>query len=296
MNAETGSGFAPKTLTKLPLEMSDALLHRGDWSLCAMDHSRIEAIEFEAPGVPFHHLALPMKRTPLRLALKVDGRRQIGRTGTEMVTMIRAGDGGATSWDGVYESACFYFTTHSLGAALGRNVEEHSHSVRTAVDLHSPSLVRLLRALQSDAQAGQPHGTLVGDSIFVALAAQLVPKGDHHRAPPRVAGEAARVGRAIEYIQANLTDRLNVGRIASAASTSPFYLNHAFRAALGCSIWQYVLRERARYAFMLLRNPNLTLLQVSEIAGFETYASFITSAKREYGSSPRDLRRAHSKS
>lgn len=288
---DVAAQLLPANLSKLPPDLSDALLRRGEWSFCAMDHSRLGPIDFEAPGAPFHHMALPMERVPLKFGLSVDGRRQIGRNAPDVLTVIEAGAGGRTTWDATFESACFYFTTHSLGVALGCEIEERAHGVRTAVEFQSPRLVRLLRALHVDAEAGQPHGSLIGDAIFVALAAQLVPKGDHQRVPPRGAGEASRVKRAIEHIQANLTDRLDIAGISAAASTSPFYLNHAFRAVLGCSIWQYVLRERARLGFALMRDVRHSLAEVSQLAGFETYASFIASVRNEYGSLPRDLRR-----
>jgi AraC family transcriptional regulator len=279
-------------LSKLPPDLSDGLLRRGEWSLCAMEHSRLGAIEFEAPAAPFHHLALPLERVPLKFGLVVDGRQQTGRNAPDTLTVIEAGAGGTTMWDGKFESACLYFTTAALGTALGCDIQEGAHTIRTQVELYSPRLSRLLHALSADAEAGQPHGALLGDAIFVALAAQLVPRGEHHRTPPRAGGEASRVQRAIEYIQANLTDRLNIVGISAAASTSPFYLNHAFRSVLGGSIWQYVLRERARYAFALMRGTHLNLTDVSQLAGFETYASFISSTRREYGCTPGSLRRA----
>ncbi len=289
--AEVLPGRSLAHLSKIPPELSDALLQRGEWSLCAMEHSRIRAIEFEAPGAPFHHLTLPLERVPLKISLQMDGRRRIGRNAPDTLTMIEAGAGGTAMWDGTFESACFYFTTAALGTALGFDLEEGAHAVRTQVELHSPRLSRLLHALRADAQAGQPHGALVGDAIFVALAAQLVLRGEHRHVPPRAGGEASRVRRAIEYIQANLTDRLNIEAISGAASTSPFYLNHAFRTVLGASIWQYVLRERARYAFALMRDTPLNLAEVAQLAGFETYASFISSTRREYGCTPGNLRR-----
>ncbi|MFT3976668.1 MAG: AraC family transcriptional regulator [Sphingomonas bacterium] len=276
---------------KLPPEMSHALLRRGEWSLCAMEHSRVGAVEFDAPGAPFHHLALPLERAPLRFGLRMDGRRQDGRNAPDTLTMIEAGAGGTTMWDGTFESACFYFTTGALAAALGLEDGEAAHDVRTKIGVHAPVLVRLLHALHADAAAGQPHGTLVGDAIFVALAAELVPRGEHRRQAARTVAEPWRVRRALEHIHARLTEPLDIAAIAAAAATSPFYLNHAFRAALGCSIWQYVLRERARHAAVLMRDSRLNLAGVSQLAGFDTYAGFIAATRRTYGKTPARLRR-----
>ena len=283
-------GLSPAQMRKLPPEMSHALLGRGEWSFCAMEHSRIGAVEFDAPGTPFHHIALPIERVPLKFALKMDGRAQLGRNAPDVLTVIEAGAGGITTWDDTYESACFYFTTSALGAALGRDITEDQHAVRTKVELHAPVLVRLMNALLADVEAGQPHGHLVGDSIFVAMAGHLVPEGEHRRAPRRSSGEMPRVRRALEFIHQHLVGRLSIASISEAASTSPYYLNHAFRSALGCSIWQYVLKERATYALALMRDPRLSLAQVSQLAGFDTYASFISSTRRTFDRTPQMIR------
>lgn len=278
-------------LRKVPPEMADSLVRRCEWSVLAMEHSRIGPIEFAAPGAPFHHLSLPLERVPLRFGLHMDGSRQYGRNAPNTLTAIEAGAGGTAMWDADFESACFYFTTDALCAVLGCETTDAARAVRTRVELHAPALVRLLHALHADAAKGQPHGAWLGDAIFVALAAALVMEGEHRRVPAR-AGEYWRVRRALEYIHAHLTERLNIAGIATAAGTSPFYLNRAFRAALGSSIWQYVSRERARYGAVLMRDPRLNLTMISQLAGFDTYASFIASARSEYGVAPAQLRRA----
>jgi hypothetical protein len=125
----------PADLRRVPPDLIDAVIRRGEWSFCAMEHSRIGAIEFEAPGASFHHIALPLERNPLRFGLHMDGRRQLGRNAPDMVTMIEAGAGGLTRWDDTYESACFYFTDAALATALGCGDERVEHDIRTRVEL-----------------------------------------------------------------------------------------------------------------------------------------------------------------
>lgn len=144
--------------------------------------------------------------------------------------------------------------------------------------------------MHADASAGQPHGTLIGDSIFVALSAELVPQGEHRRWAKRSVHEDWRVRRTLEFIHSGLTKPLSIAAISNAAATSPFYLNHAFRAALGCSIWQYVLRERARLGVALMGNRDLNLTEIALLSGFETYASFISAVRREFCVAPARLR------
>lgn len=290
LNVDLCARLEPGRFRKVPPDMEDSVVRRCEWSLCSMEHSRIGAIAFEAPEAPFHHLALPLSRVPLRIGLNVDGRMRFGRNAPDMLTVVAAGSGGLTTWDGQFESACFYFTTQSLSLALGEEVTEHSHALRTRAEQSSPDLVRLLHALNADAAAGQPHGSLVGDSIFAALAARLVPSGAQRRMRPRAHAEAWRVGRVLEFVHAHLNEPLDIASLAAAADTSPFHLNRTFRATVGLSLWRYVLRERACHARVLMTDPQLTLTEVALHSGFETYASFAAAIKATTGETPSRLR------
>lgn len=278
----------PTSLRKLPPEAADMLLGRGEWSWCAMEHSRIGAIELREAGVPFHHVALPLERRPLRFTFAMAGRRQHGRSAPDTVAMIEAGTEGTSHWDDVLESACLYFTDGALAQALGVEKPGIDHLIRTRLNYHSPALSRLVHALHADAAAGQPHGSLVGDAVFIALAALLVPS-TQSRMSTRP-DEPWRVRNALAFIHAHLTNELTVTQIAVAAASSPFYLNHAFRRAIGCSIWQYVLRERARYAATLMRSDEPSMLAISLAAGFTTYSGFIQAFKGEFGDTPARVR------
>lgn len=283
-------GLPPSRLTKIPPDFANLVLARGEWSYCAMEHSRIGAIALEDPGAPFHHIALPLDRTPLRFMLKMDGLRLHGRNAPDTVAMIEAGAAGVSQWDGVFESACLYFTDDALSHVLGLAERGGRPKIRTGIDQDAPVLARLLHALHLDAIDGQPHGALVGDAVFLVLAAHLATHRIALRARPRN-GEPWRVGNALAFIHSHLTEDLTIDQIAEAAATSPYYLNHAFRAAMGCSIWRYVLRERARHALVLMRREPLTLTEIALAAGFNTYPSFIAAARREFGQTPRNLRR-----
>ena len=279
-------------LRRIPPEMQDAVLHRGEWTLCAMEHSLIGAVHLTDPGAPFHHLGLVMGDSPLRAGMSGHGRPLGATLARGDIAVIEAGVGGTSWWDTPNESACFYFTNESLALALGRDIGPHNHAVRTTMVLQSPRVRRLLETLYADAAAGQLHGSLVGDAVFISIAAELVEPGREWRGQARPGTPDWRVQRALEYIHAHLTGFLTIPAIAAAAGTSPFHLNRQFRAAIGTSLWRYILQERARVAFDLLKDPELSLTAVAAAAGFETYASFIEATRRRFGLLPSILRRS----
>ena len=277
---------------RIPPDLQHMVIRRAEWSLCAMEHSRIDAVRIEDPGAAFHHIGLPLGILPARMGIEADGRRSLADRSPHSFGMIEAGVAGTSWWDEPYEAACFYFTTESLAIALGREIGEHEHSIRTTASMPVPAVCRLLHALYKDAARGQPHGTLVGDSIFIALAGLLASTGVGWRGHARPGAADWRTGRALEYIHAHLTDRLDVQAIAAAAGSSPFHLSRQFRGAIGISMWRYVLQERARHAVLLMQHDRMSLLEVSHTAGFETYPSFIAAIRHEFGVSPSKLRKA----
>ncbi|RZZ90348.1 AraC family transcriptional regulator [Pseudoxanthomonas winnipegensis] len=280
---------ATSEMRKVPPWLSHTVSARASWSWCAMEQSCFGPVQLDAPALPFHHLSLPLDRGALRMGMCVDGRRHVARMGQDDIGIIAAGDGGRFWWDRPVDSACLYFTDAALGEIVGHEVTDRSHGLRSTLQLRAPAIAGLLRVLRTDAATGQPHGALVGDAVFVALIPQLMPMA---RVPSGPRAADWRVGRALAYIHAHLSEPLDLASIAQAAASSPFHLARAFRARMGCTLWRYVLRERARGACWRLRDERLSLAAVAQAAGFVSYAGFIAAMRHEFGQSPQQLRQA----
>lgn len=285
--------IAPATLRKIPPEMADAVSAHGAWSFCALECARFGPIHLDTPGLPFHHIGLQLDDAPLEVGMKSDSARAHSWLQRDDLSIIAADDGGQFWWNREAESACVYFTDMALARALGRPFTHAEHGLESRLGLHSPSAGNLLRALLMDLRAGQPHGTLVGDAIFIALAPQLLPPMAFSHGPQHANGRDRRVQRALDYIHDHLSDAaLSLERIAAAAASSPFHLSRCFRAAVGCAPWQYVLRERARLALGWMPHRRMTLEEIAQRAGFHAYSSFSATLHREYGLGPTTLRAA----
>jgi AraC family transcriptional regulator len=269
-------------------DVSIDMVSVGQWSLCRMEHTVMGPVSFDGPPPPVHHLAMPLGPSRPRMTMSVGGRMLRPDFGVDEIIAIEAGSGGHGGWDDAFESACFYFQPDAIETALGRPVAPGEVILQTSTGLKAPIIVHLLQALRADAAAGQPHGLMVGDAIFSALAAQFV------STKPREDGLAApdwRVQRALDYIHAHLTEPLDLNRIAVAAATSPYHLGRSFRAATGSTIWRYVLKQRARRAERLMQNDDLSLTQIGYASGFETYSSFVAAVREEFKATPMALRR-----
>ena len=70
------------------------------------------------------------------------------------------------------------------------------------------------------------------------------------------------------YLEANLTQDLDMNAVARAASLSPFYLTRIFKQRYGVPPYRYLIGLRIRYASDLLRESSLSVTQVCHRSGF----------------------------
>jgi AraC family transcriptional regulator len=222
----------------------------------------------------------------------LDGKRTDTNMLEDQISFVPAG-ASFTGWlNRPVDFVCLCFTPSALTAAAGEEVMVAAKSeIRPVLGVQSPTLCRLVRALHGDALQGHPYGRVLGDSIFVSMAALLVNDGrivSQQLYRERVGDR--RIRRTLDYIHSHLDQEIDLSSIAAAATTSPYHLNRTFRSALGCSIWQYVSRNRVHLAAGLMKDSALTLAQVASMSGFESYSTFAATFKADRGVSPARFR------
>lgn len=99
------------------------------------------------------------------------------------------------------------------------------------------------------------------------------------------------VASALRYIRANACRGANVNAILKSIPLSRRALESRFRKLLGRTPHEELMRLRIERVRQLLTETNLSLLEISRLAGF-THAEYLSVAfKREVGQSPREFRR-----
>jgi AraC-like DNA-binding protein len=94
------------------------------------------------------------------------------------------------------------------------------------------------------------------------------------------------VKRAIDYIDAHLSEQLSLSDIAQSAGLSRMHFAAQFRAATGMRPHEFLLRRRVERAQTLLMRPRLTSLDVAISTVFRSQAHFTTVFKRLVGETP----------
>jgi AraC-like DNA-binding protein len=116
-----------------------------------------------------------------------------------------------------------------------------------------------------------------------------------HGAAPDPTPRARDRRRAVEaalWIDAHAGEAIDLDAAARVVALSPFHFLRLFRAALGVTPHQYLLRARLRRAARLLSGDDRPITAVAYDAGFGDLSNFVRTFHRAAGVSPRHFRRA----
>lgn len=103
----------------------------------------------------------------------------------------------------------------------------------------------------------------------------------------------ALANRCIDYINANLSEKLTASTIAEALNLSKTYLQRAFVKELHISLHDYILHNKMQLAALLL-NAGKTPQQVSNELGYDYYSTFSKNFQTYFGHTPSRHNYTHS--
>ncbi|BBI34802.1 response regulator [Cohnella abietis] len=98
------------------------------------------------------------------------------------------------------------------------------------------------------------------------------------------------VDRATSYILSNLEQNLSRESVASHVYLHPDYLTRLFKKELGCTIPEYMLRERIKLARQLLVHSELPVSTVATAIGYSNFSHFAKLFKQQTSMTPIDFR------
>lgn len=102
-----------------------------------------------------------------------------------------------------------------------------------------------------------------------------------------------RLKRVLQYVDDRLAARITLQDLARVAGLSRMHFAAQFRAATGMRPHQYLLKQRIERAKELLKQAEVSLVDVALTVGFQTQAHFTTVFKRFAGDTPYQWRSAH---
>src|SRR3954469_5067628 len=99
-----------------------------------------------------------------------------------------------------------------------------------------------------------------------------------------------RLKRVIDYIDADMSSKINSRDLAAVAGLSRMHFASQFRVATGLRPHEFLLQRRIRRAAELMRDTTMPIIEIALTVGFQTQAHFTTGFKRFTGCTPRSWR------
>ena len=173
-------------------------------------------------------------------------------------------------------------------AAHESNIELREHW--NLIDRH---ISTLLMEMVADLEDGSPAGTLYGESLANSLAVYLLKRYSNlttRLESYRGGLSRSKLNRVLEYINANLSDNLELGVLAKVAGVNLYHFARAFKQSTSESPHQYVLRRRIEQARELLGHSQVSIIEASARTGFVDQSHFSKVFRRIVGVSPSEYR------
>ncbi len=137
----------------------------------------------------------------------------------------------------------------------------------------------------------QEHYQYISTSIassILALTMRILNKKDKDVKP--ISSHCIRIK---EYLDKNFSSNLNLAQLSSAVFISKDYLSHIFKAEMGISPMQYLIKKRMLHAKTLLAGSEMSICQISLECGYDDPVYFSQIFKRVCGCSPKRYRDAN---
>jgi AraC-like DNA-binding protein/mannose-6-phosphate isomerase-like protein (cupin superfamily) len=200
-----------------------------------------------------------------------------------------------------------YFWAHTVEPAETRPANRDEESVAKLVQqlttvatplVTAPALGEVLTLMADEASRRLPGYLRVINDLFSKLVIDTARAASPDTVRPEAAAGRARsvaesiVQTAVQYLQDNLAQRLEVRDVAAQVNLSERQLSRIFRKATGASILTYLTRLRMDRAMQLLLHSELPIKQVAAAVGYPDTHYFTTLFGRHTRTTPGAYRRS----
>ena len=103
-------------------------------------------------------------------------------------------------------------------------------------------------------------------------------------------GNIANIEKAIDYIENNLSNKLDLDKISEAVHYSKYHLHRVFLDTVGMTIHDYVGRRQLTEAAKLLVFSDRPIIEIAFICGYESQQAFSSAFKSMYKIPPAQYR------
>ena len=150
-------------------------------------------------------------------------------------------------------------------------------------------IVNCAATFRTELAANAPNGALYAETLTVGLALHLL--ANYAVAKPKMLAPRGKLTSfqlrsVVDFISSQLDSDLSLIAIARCARISPFHFARLFRATVGLSPHQFVLRLRLQRAARLIKAGQMTLAQIAIECGFHDQSHFTRAFRSVFRTTP----------
>ena len=194
---------------------------------------------------------------------------------------------------------CFRVSAKRLARSSGQ-----VDALSAVEKFEDPVIRRLSDALAATEAADDSHSAICADALRLALLTRQFSRQANSARTDTAATEDLpgrnvrslqkwRLKRVLQYVDDHLDAKITLQDLATVAGLSRMHFAAQFRTAIGMRPHEYLLKRRIERAEELLKQAEVSLVDVALTVGFQTQAHFTTVFKRFAGDTPHQWRSAY---
>ena len=267
--------------------------HEYDSAAVARTHAGPNTINYTAPA----HFALVLfTAQPERQVALNSSRKQVGLAPVGALEIIPQGSEIFSRWEAEKQSLLVAFEGDRLQRLAGVEFDNDSFDLRPpplgSMDREAHDLAKRMR--QELERPGLAHPDCL-DALTTLFGIHLLRNYStlQTRASRQFNGglSPAAWRRVNDFIQANLSRKLSLEKMAEVAQLSPSHFSRAFHKTAGQSPHQFVISSRLVQAKALIMGTNDPLDEIARASGFSSHSHMTTLMNRSWHVTPAELRR-----
>lgn len=282
-------GAMSQILSEAPLLSS----YEAGWNGIDLAHYRQLSGELPEHYISQHIISISAKN-PEVLKVISDGKSWITRSKLKdnLIQVYPADRSYQVNWIGESEFIHCYINPRSLAQIAYESVNPDYLELMIHFMKSDSLIYQIILALKTELETNPSNSRFYAESAAAFLAAHLV---KHYTTKQQVFQEytgglsSYKLRRAIDYIQAHLSENISLEAMATEIGMSRFYFCRLFKQSTGVTPYQYLIKCRIERAKVLLRQKKLSLADIALEVGFSNQSHFTKHFKRLMKATPKQF-------
>lgn len=259
------------------------------WRGIIVESQRLEAQEMPEHYLIGHGLMISAAKRPVVFGWKDSGRWHEGELNPGEFHLITHGGISAPRWPETFDSVTLNLDAQFVVDLVRDGLPADRIEFATQRAVFDRTIARYAEAFRSELAAESPNGLLYADTLTIGFALHLL--SNYAVAKPRISLPRGKLysfqlRRVVDFILSHLQDDVSLLVLAAQANVSPFHFARQFRATVGLTPHQFVLRQRVQKSVGLIKTGKLSLAQIAVESGFHDQAHFTHAFRKVLGTTP----------